>query len=751
MKKRNMPKISAVILAVLICVFAGILIGKLKENYDPEIFSENYISVDEVKQELIFTVYSQEEWDEWFEGGKKDYLTGAVLDELLKRLGVSEQIDFSEKRKNAAVSRTEWNQVYAQILAFLDMEQSVKKETLLVLNRMEMEDQTVLVTNQGDFYTKMQNTYFTDWMSYDVYIKEDQCIGIAQVSEQEQTIENAYLKSCQDEKISFLFAGAVYEKELQERWISCEPGVCDLVFRDGALTAIKTKQDIIQGQMLSYDDSEIEIEDYGRIHHNGKLPVYQTYGDVSEKSISDVVLGNMNVAYVTAGKEVCAILILQPADIKNIRVLLLSDDGTNTRSDVYLKCSTNADITCGDETKSAGSEELLHPADTLTMAPGKTFIVKPESEDGKIYLCNGNGTAVSNGYAGTIEVRSTENGYTVVNELPLEEYLYAVVPSEMPSSFSPEALKTQAVCARSYAYMQLMRADLAAYGAHINDSTSYQVYNKVEKTKESVAAVDATCGQVLTWNGKVVEAYYFSTSMGYTDTAEIWNVDDPSSYGYLKKACLNQADADIDLSDETAFSKYIKSSADGYDSDIRYYRWFATADLSDKTETVNEILVARHSISPKNVLYYESDGTTEMDVAAAGEKMGAITGMSVEARSSSGSILTLDLTYECGIVKIKTEYNIRKILGCMVKKIVYADATESENITMLPSAFSTVEKQEDGTYLLSGGGYGHGLGMSQNGANGMAKAGMGYQDILNYFYQDITVETIGEMEGKETL
>ncbi|WP_044999294.1 hypothetical protein [Roseburia intestinalis] len=99
MKKRNMPKISAVILAVLICVFAGILIGKLKENYDPEIFSENYISVDEVKQELIFTVYSQEEWDEWFEGGKKDYLTGAVLDELLKRLGVSEQIDFSEKEK----------------------------------------------------------------------------------------------------------------------------------------------------------------------------------------------------------------------------------------------------------------------------------------------------------------------------------------------------------------------------------------------------------------------------------------------------------------------------------------------------------------------------------------------------------------------------------------------------------------------------------------------------------------------------
>lgn len=87
----------------------------------------------------------------------------------------------------------------------------------------------------------------------------------------------------------------------------------------------------------------------------------------------------------------------------------------------------------------------------------------------------------------------------------------------------------------------------------------------------------------------------------------------------------------------------------------------------------------------------------------------------------------------------------------MIEKIVYADATESENMTMLPSAFSTIEKQEDGTYLLSGGGYGHGLGMSQNGANGMAKAGMNYLDILNYFYQDIKIETIGEMEGKKTL
>ncbi len=138
-------------------MFAGILIGKLKENYDPEIFSENYISVDEVKQELILPYIHRKSGTNGLRAEKR-LSDRAVLDELLKRLGVSEQIDF-RKKKNAAVSRTEWNQVYAQILAFLDMEQSVK-ETLLVLNRMEMEDQTVLVTNQEILYETAEYIFY---------------------------------------------------------------------------------------------------------------------------------------------------------------------------------------------------------------------------------------------------------------------------------------------------------------------------------------------------------------------------------------------------------------------------------------------------------------------------------------------------------------------------------------------------------------------------------------------------------------
>ena len=65
----------------------------------------------------------------------------------------------------------------------------------------------------------------------------------------------------------------------------------------------------------------------------------------------------------------------------------------------------------------------------------------------------------------------------MVNELPLENYLCKVVPSEMPASYQKEALKAQAICARSYAYRQIMDYAYPEYQAHVNDSTDYQVYN----------------------------------------------------------------------------------------------------------------------------------------------------------------------------------------------------------------------------------------------------------------------------------
>lgn len=735
-KKRN--SVWAIVLLLLLAA-AVFFAAKTGKNQKPESYSEERVWISEIKGELGFGIYAQEDWDSWFLNFHENYLTLSMLEELVGKLGADEYIELPAGTKQHAVARVDWNRVYGQILDLLDMEGEITSGSFLVLGTMEAEKENVIITNLGDYYTSLPVTFFEEWRVYDIYAAEDVCVGIAGVSKEEAVLPNAYLKSCTDGKISFLFGGSEYEREAGQTE-GLASGVCDLVFAEGALRAVRTKTDLIEGGLLSYDDSTIEIEGYGKISHEGKLPVYQTYGEIAEKSLSDVILGNMKVQYVTGDNQVCAILIGQPAEIKNIRVLLLEDGGAKTRGEVYLKCSVPAVLTCGERQEQMAADTPFAASDYLAADSAETLVLAPATEDGQIYICDASGTARSNGYAGMMEVRAQGGGYTLVNQLPFETYLCAVVPSEMPSSYAPEALKAQAVCARSYAYIQLLRADLAEYGAHIDDSTSYQVYNKSAPTDASIAAVSATAGQVLTYRGETIEAYYFSTSMGYTDTVEVWNVaDTENTYGYLRQACLTETPCDGDLADEAVFLSYIKQTQAGYDSDVKFYRWFASADYRGKTEEINQILKSRSSAAPGNILYYEADGVTE---AKGPDGMGGLVGIASAERSHSGAILTLRLQYENGVALVKTEYNIRKILGCGVQKMVYADESESTEVSMLPSAFCAITAQEDGTCMLNGGGYGHGLGMSQNGANGMAKAGMGYEEILRSFYQDIEIETM---------
>ena len=272
----------------------------------------------------------------------------------------------------------------------------------------------------------------------------------------------------------------------------------------------------------------------------------------------------------------------------------------------------------------------------------------------------------------------------------------------------------------------------------------YYVYNRVTDADAAREAVIATQGEVLSYQGNIVEAYYFSTSMGYTAAADVWNVEDPAEYGYLTPACLLTDGKMQDLSGEEAFLAYIQSPADGYDSDCRYFRWRAEADYHGKTDEVNSILLERWKSSPKNINFYPTGQTTEIQNpdAASVEALGEVTGMSAAERGSSGALLAVKITYEKGSALVRTEYNIRKVLGACAGNLVCADGTEQTDVTMLPSAFFAITKQGDGGMVLYGGGYGHGLGMSQNAANGMAKAGMNYEEILQYFYNDVKLETM---------
>lgn len=733
----------AVILLLFLIAGIGLLVWAQSRQKVPG-YSEKAIPIAEVKEELSFGVYEKTDWNAFFSPYHKAYLTEEILWQLLTELGVADYIEMAEMSGRHVVEREEWNAIYEQILDLLDMERVVTTENLIILDVIEAEDGYILVTNQGDYTTRLSEDYFLQWQGYTVYCTAERCIGISGISKDELSVSNAYLTEYSDDGIQFLYGGAVYQKEIGALDASPKAGICDIVIKEGDICALRMKQDTIKGELLSYDDTMIELEGYGKVSHPERIPVYQTYGEVTEKSLSDVVLGNMEVTYVTGENQVCAILIGQPADIQDIRVLLLSDGGTNYREQVYLKSDVDTQVTCGERKEQIVAGTLIVAESYLADMPAGTLTVVPNTAEGNIFICDTEGNAISNGYQGTMEVRSYEEGYTVVNDVPFETYLCAVVPSEMPSNYQPEALKAQAVCARSYAYIQLLRADLAAYGAHINDSTSYQVYNKVAATDASKQAVLETSGKILLYEGNPVEAYYFSTSMGYTDTAEVWNIEDESSYGYLKSVCLNTGATVADLSEEGTFLSYISQPAEGYDSDIKYYRWFAAADYRDKTEAVNEILISRNAVAPKNVRFLKAGKTTEMEEVNAETvaKLGKITGIKVDERSSAGSILTLCIQYEKGSAFIKNEYNIRKVLGACVDKMIYADSSESTSVTMLPSAFCAITEQEDGAVLLQGGGYGHGLGMSQNAANGMAKTGMNYAEILQYFYQNITISSV---------
>lgn len=164
-------------------------------------------------------------------------------------------------------------------------------------------------------------------------------------------------------------------------------------------------------------------------------------------------------------------------------------------------------------------------------------------------------------YRGKIELFREKTGIFVVNELSLEEYLYAVVPSEMPSSYELEALKAQAVCARSYAAKQTENYSYPKYKAHVDDSTSFQVYGNSKEQPKAIRAVDETFKEKVWYNGEVATTYYFSTSCGQTTTAKAWGNQKGKSKDYLKS---------VKVADEQG----------AYEKDLPWYRW--TAKINEK-------------------------------------------------------------------------------------------------------------------------------------------------------------------------
>ena len=357
------------------------------------------------------------------------------------------------------------------------------------------------------------------------------------------------------------------------------------------------------------------------------------------------------------------------------------------------------------------------------------------AEDGGIYH---EGKELMRDYPGELQYYEEEQGWVIVNEVPLEEYLCRVVPSEMPSTYAKEALKAQAVCARTYAVWQMREYAYPQYEAHVNDSVSYQVYNQIGVQETTSQAVEETAGQIMLYEDGPVKAYYFSTSCGSTTDENIWEKGDREQTPYIAGRRVGESESRRDLTDEDIFSEFIRKKHAG-DLEISepWYRWSCYIPLEQIQKNVEKWAKIRAERSQDGILLEDGTEYVLEDV----DTIGAVESAQIIARNTGGVVQELLLTGEKGTLKVRYEYNIRLMLGIPDGEIHKNDGTVANGGNLLPSGYFVMEPvQEDKAvtgYQIYGGGLGHGAGMSQNGARVLAEEGYGYDGILQYFYHEI--------------
>ncbi|MFH0702885.1 MAG: SpoIID/LytB domain-containing protein [bacterium] len=328
-------------------------------------------------------------------------------------------------------------------------------------------------------------------------------------------------------------------------------------------------------------------------------------------------------------------------------------------------------------------------------------------------------------YRGEIEIVKApgkKDKLSAVNILPLEDYLKGVVPNELPPAFGLEALKAQAVAARNYA----LKPRIKSYSQFdICDSVQCQVYFGYN-TENHLAnkAIEETKGLVALYKGDIILALYSSTAGGYTENYE--NAFSDPQTGNFPASPLKylKGKPDVEgtpaLNNEESAKNFYSSFLPGFDINSGYYRWTKTWTREELESTLNKNL-SKYSdsefICPKFKKYSD---------------IGTLYKINVLSRGVSGKAMVVEITASNGTWLVKKELLIRRIF-------------ENTN-KILPSANVIFDNQFDSNGNLVkidafGGGFGHGVGMSQYGAGYLSKNGYSFDKILQHYYDNVTIGT----------
>ena len=498
-------------------------------------------------------------------------------------------------------------------------------------------------------------------------------------------LKNAYIISNKKDKMIFLYDYNIYEVDgvMIEEYV----GIADIHINGEKVDKIAIKPDYVEGILQSYTEGEVVIKDHGTERKNTSLPIYQIVdGQVKQREWTQMIIGVSNIQCVMEKGVVCGILLQEEIVPTDIRVLM--KNGSDIfYSQIYVKKQSDGSI--------IDINAYMH----------ESGLTKYTLEDGQgLIVCDKEGNPLEEVFEGKLHFHLEPQGLVMVNEVSMETYLKYVLPSEMPRNFGEEALKAQAVCARTYAYVHMNNQSYAKYGANMDDTTSFQAYHNTYRTPETDAAVEATAGEVATCNGELISCYYFSTSPGVTNNITSWGGGESD---YIACAGLEFTN-NLDLTKDADFSRFMTTQQVSYDAVSNYYRWKAVLDIS----TIKD------------------------------KEKGALTSITVKKRNEAGYVTELEVVYQNKTEILQKENEIRKVLGKYLQEVILQNEQVRTDLTMIPSACFEVLVNTDGQIVLRGGGNGHGIGMSQYGARGMAEKGYTYKEILDYYYENIVVKKL---------
>ena len=656
----------------------------------------------------------------------------------------------SEAHKDKYLSVHEVINTYYLAMNQVKKDSHIKYITLIVLATPSDEQLGAwqVITDQGTFEFKGLILEPLKNQTIQVAVKEQEILGVMKVISKQSTIENCEITLVNDQIVTAVVKGNSVSFQNKGVALQQEGSIGKLtISSEGAMAyepEIYGEKDIV----TKVTGNTITLEEAGVLHYKDVMIADKTdLGNYT--SISQLPYG-VQIAYQKEGDELVALQVIGRSNQEGLRVVLTNEEGSYVHKQVKLVSTAAYDLVYNGE-KTTLVAETVWDSETFNWDKDATVLRLVPKGDSAMKLLTVNKSQGFPKYKGCVEITKVQEGYHIVNEVDMENYVAGVIPSEMPTSYGIEALKVQAIAARTYGVASKESSKFIQYGAQIDDTTASQVYNNLAPNPLAYEATAATEGNVLAYKGNLLSSKFFATSCGYTaNYGEVWASGEnfPSDTPpYMIAGRQYTGDKIVEnMKDEKTAYKFFKLTAndlDAFDENSSWFRWQVQLSQEELSDLVNNAISKLANDYPALIKVKVDNEWKSQGV----EGIGEIQNLQVVERGEGGNVMTLILEGSKATIKVSTEYVIRRLLagagnpGIMVTR---SDGSTTNPMSLLPSAFFAPDiiyssQKQLKQITLYGGGFGHGVGMSQDGVRGMAEMGYTYDVILKHFYKDVEI------------